>query len=253
MEIPERSREPLDILEGGCKDDFEEKVNPFHEAGNYDDGYRGGLEGAVRFNFSISSLDLNIPPEFDRCLEDDCEICFGVEKFLVKVFSDSKEKVSSKNLLKQGGLEDIIEDDKEILNYRDQVDGLETDNSEHVDFHGVDAFNLQIAKSFIDLVNLLSFGLKVLWVARLSTKDNWNWSKKIKYSKYLFLWSGKVQFQGQSSIDSLCKRSFYLDSFQQKVGIRGRILHNPVKLMRESKPKAIPNGGSIWGSTTTRL
>ena len=59
MEIPECSCKPLDILEGGRMDDFEEEVNPFHEAGNHGDGDRGGLEGAVRSNslFSFVNLD----------------------------------------------------------------------------------------------------------------------------------------------------------------------------------------------------
>ncbi|ONH90982.1 hypothetical protein PRUPE_8G086900 [Prunus persica] len=252
MEIPERNREPLDIPEGSRKDDFEEKVNPFHEAGNHDDGDRGGLEGAVRSNSSVSSLNLDIPSVFDRCLEDDCEICFEVEKSFDfdNVYGESKqdessvilkavdqEKVGSELLKEHNPYKfegKVIQESLEGT-IRDEMTSCDT--SKYVDFLGVDAFVLKIAKNFVDRVNLMAFGLNSFWAARLYTVHNLKCSRRIKYSKYLYLWSGKVQFQGQSSIDSLCKWRLCLDSFQQKVGIKGRILHNPVELTQENKHK----------------
>ena len=52
------------------------------------------------------------------------------------------------------------------------MDALETDTYEYVDFLEVDSFTLPGNKNYVDLVNLLAFGLKVLWTARLSTKGN---------------------------------------------------------------------------------
>lgn len=48
---------------------------------------------------SISFLNLDIPPIFDRCFEDDCEVRFGVGKSFDKVFGEVK-KVESNVILK---------------------------------------------------------------------------------------------------------------------------------------------------------
>jgi hypothetical protein len=143
--------------------------------------------------------------------------------------------LSSKVIL--GIHEGIVEDEQISPNFRDPMDALETDTYEYVDFLGVDSFTLQANKNYVDLVNLLAFGLNSFWAKRLAAEDNWYCSRRIKYSKYLFLWSGKVQFQGQSSIDSLCKRRFCLDSFHHNIGIRGQILLNLVELMQENDHK----------------
>ena len=98
MEILERNREPFHILEGGGEDEYEDEANvnnPFHEAGNHGDGDRGGLEGAVHSNSLVSFVNLDIPPIFDRCLEEDCEICLGVEKTFDKVFGETTQDESS--------------------------------------------------------------------------------------------------------------------------------------------------------------
>ena len=44
-----------------------------------------------------------------------------------------------------------------------------SDTSEYIDFLGVDAFDLKIAKNFVDRVNLMAFGLNSFWAARLYT------------------------------------------------------------------------------------
>ncbi|CAL9028767.1 unnamed protein product [Prunus brigantina] len=220
MEIPERNRKPLDIQEDGRKDDFEEEVNPFHEAGNHGDSDRGGLERVVHSNSLVSFINLDILAIFDRCLEEDCEICFQVEKSFDfdNVYGKSKQDESSvilkvvdqekvgSELLKEHSpykFEGKVIQESLGRTIRDEM--TSSDTSEYVDFLGVDAFDLKIAKNFVDRVNLMAFGLNSFWAARLYTVDNLNCSRRIKYSKYLFLWSGKVQFQGQSSIDSLCK------------------------------------------------
>ncbi|KAI5344967.1 hypothetical protein L3X38_012844 [Prunus dulcis] len=110
----------------------------------------------------------------------------------------------------------------------DEMNSFEGDTYEYADFLGVDYFNLQTTKTIIDLVRLLVFGVKSFWAESLAAEDIWYCSRRIKYSKYLFLWSGKVQYQGQSSMDSLSKKRLCLGGFHQTIGIPVRILPNPM-------------------------
>ncbi|CAL9020624.1 unnamed protein product [Prunus brigantina] len=236
MEIPECNREPLDIREGGRKDEFEEEVNPFQEAGDHGDGDRGGLEGAVRSNSLVSFVNLDIPPIFDCCLEEDCEIYFEVKKsfdfdngygeskqdessVILKVVD--QEKVGSELLQEHNPYKfegKVIQESLEGT-IRDEMTSCDT--SEYVDILGFDAFDLKIAKNFVDRVNIMAVGLNGFWAARLYIVDNLTCSRRIKYSKYLFLWSGKVQFQGQSSIDSLYKWSCVWTVFNKRSEFEG--------------------------------
>ncbi|CAL8121247.1 unnamed protein product [Prunus armeniaca] len=206
------------------------------------------VEGASNKLEDDNLLNLEKPPVFDYCLEEDCEVCLGIEKAFDKVFGESKQAESSVilkavnheevgfELLKQHN-QPMFEGKviQEILEgiVGDEMNSFEGDTYEYADFLGVDSFNLQTTKTIIDLVRLLVFGVKSFWVENLAAEDILYCSRRIKYSKYLFLWSGKVQYQGQSSMENLSKRRLCLGGFHQTIGIPVRILPNPMELMQE--------------------
>ncbi|CAL8177990.1 unnamed protein product [Prunus armeniaca] len=206
------------------------------------------VEGASNKLEDDNILNLENPPMFDYCLEEDCEVCLGIEKAFDKVFDESKQAESSVILKavnhEEAGFELLKQHNQptfegkeiqEILGgiVGDEMNSFKGDTYEYADFLGVDSFNLQTTKNVIDLVRLRVFGVKSFWTKSLAAEDIWYCSRRIKYSKYLFLWCGKVQYQGQSSMDNLSKRRLCLGGFHQTIGIRGRILPNPVELMQE--------------------
>ncbi|CAL2247038.1 unnamed protein product [Prunus armeniaca] len=159
------------------------------------------VEGASNKLEDDNTLNLEDPPVFDCCLEEDCEVCLGIEKASDKVFGESKQAESSVILKavnqEEAGFELLKQHNQptfegkviqEILGgiVGDELNSFKGDTYEYADFLGVDSFNFQTTKNVIDLVRLLVFSVKSFWAESLAAKDIWfNIKAKVLWTTYL--------------------------------------------------------------------
>ena len=68
-----------------------------------------------------------------------------------------------------------------------------------VDFIGINIFHLQISKILIDIVNLIKNGEKHFGFVKLIMKRIFLNPRLERYSKYLFIWNGRIQLQAKGS------------------------------------------------------
>ncbi|CAL2271520.1 unnamed protein product [Prunus armeniaca] len=137
-------------------------------------------------------IDLDLPPVFDRCSDGSCEICCD--------YYFTAEKVFDMKLLKQiECIEEVVEnyvnlhiaivnDSIALFNSHDTFEVVE-----YIDCMRVENFRRHNATTLVDTI------IHNIWFKRLAVKSLHNW-RIFKYSKYLFLWSGRFQFEDQQSM-----------------------------------------------------
>lgn len=92
-------------------------------------------------------------------------------------------------------LHDAIADDPIILfNSHDTFEIIE-----YIDFIGVDNFSYRSVSILFDTINWMKIDKQNIQVERLAVKTFRNW-RIFKYLKYLFLWSGRFQFEDKQSL-----------------------------------------------------
>ncbi|RXH72021.1 hypothetical protein DVH24_025522 [Malus domestica] len=146
-------------------------------------------------NIEASSLiHLSMPPLFDRCLSN-CEICDGFSLSNNKSFGGREEGFSSHESLKEVG--DVAEVGD--IKFQDIVDVKEDTTYEYIDFIGFDIFNWKASQVLVDLVNQMK--IDISWIARFFMEHECSTSRIRKYSKYLFTWKAKNQFQDYNGVN----------------------------------------------------
>ncbi|CAL2249473.1 unnamed protein product [Prunus armeniaca] len=141
------------------------------------------VEGASNKLEDDNTLNLEDPPVFDSCLEEDCEVCLGIEKASDKVFGESKQ-VESSVILKavnqeEAGFELLKQHNQPTFEgkvIQEILNSFKGDTYEYADFLGVDSFNFQTTKNVIGLVRLLVFSVKSFWAESLAAEDIWRFS-----------------------------------------------------------------------------
>ncbi|KAM1048842.1 hypothetical protein TB1_027320 [Malus domestica] len=130
------------------------------------------------------------------------EFCGVEEKNSPAVHVDAKEEVFEWLDEVDGGsvnfvdmiarvLEHAIEYERAICKFHTKVNCV----SEQFDFIGAHAFSVKLPKKLVDLVNEMKYGEMNLWVAKPNKMEDFCNPITRKYSKYLFYWSGRHQFQ----------------------------------------------------------
>ena len=164
-------------------------VGPFHrcaplcELGERGEPVSFDYEGSNSiFTFSVNNnsekekkdgvVDFSKPPMYDDCF---CEACCG-----------------------NYGVEEDEDANKEAIK------ALKKDiDNNFVDFLGVNTFLMQILKSIVNLVNQIKDGGGNFGIARLKLKRKFIGSGSSIYSKYLFIWKGRIQLQANLSKEDL--------------------------------------------------
>ncbi|KAI5341521.1 hypothetical protein L3X38_020795 [Prunus dulcis] len=123
------------------------------------------VEGASNKLEDDNLLNLENPPMFDCCLEEDCE-AINHEKVGFELLKQHNQPTFEGKVI-QEIIEGIV---------GDEMNSFEGDTYEYADFLGVDSFNLQTTKNVIDLVRLLVFGVKSFWAESLAAEDIWRFS-----------------------------------------------------------------------------
>ncbi|KAL6189245.1 hypothetical protein ACLB2K_040634 [Fragaria x ananassa] len=77
---------------------------------------------------------------------------------------------------------------------KDAIKALKKDiDNNFVDFLGVNAFIMQIPKSIVNFVNQINDGEENFGIVRLKLKRKFIGSQSSIYSKYLFIWKGRIE------------------------------------------------------------
>ncbi|CAL9005019.1 unnamed protein product [Prunus brigantina] len=82
----------------------------------------------------------------------------------------------------------IVDDSIALFNSHDTFEVVE-----YIDFMRVENFSRHNATTLVDTI------IQNIWFKRLAMESLHNW-RIFKYSKYLFLWSGRFQFEDQQSM-----------------------------------------------------
>ncbi|PRQ22134.1 hypothetical protein RchiOBHm_Chr6g0246931 [Rosa chinensis] len=129
-------------------------------------------------------MSFDIPPKYD-CYEDS-EVCDG------GVEDQRKNELVPRNC-----------DDED--NNKAAIKSILWKDIEHkfVDFVGVNAFIMHIPKELVNLVTQIKDGEKNFGIAKLMSKRKFMGSRLIIYSKYLFVWKGRIQLQVKGSTKDL--------------------------------------------------
>ncbi|KAB2595626.1 potassium channel SKOR-like [Pyrus ussuriensis x Pyrus communis] len=138
-------------------------------------------------------LNLDLPPIFDRCLDSDCLINLDLPpKF-------DRSPYGTYHFCCQKFLK---------LEFHDLI--------------GVDVFYFKISKVLVDIINQMKENVKV---ARYAINDAFHTSiVNIKCSKYLFVWTGRVQFYRSKSDDDPNSRTNSLQPHQNDASQRLKVL-----------------------------
>uniref|UniRef100_A0A2N9HQ31 Retrotransposon gag domain-containing protein n=1 Tax=Fagus sylvatica TaxID=28930 RepID=A0A2N9HQ31_FAGSY len=134
---------------------------------------------------------------------------------LEEVFEEAKE--GNLELIEENGenleakiIGNIVEDSTEvkhegesITHYsQDLVDLLKISTTQSIDFLGVENFNFVFKPLLVNIANQLKGEQKKFWVAQIVENNSKQVLKIVKYSKYLFIWSGRFQFSEENSRSS---------------------------------------------------
>jgi hypothetical protein len=134
---------------------------------------------------------------------------------LEEVFEEAKE--GNLELIEENGenleakiIGNIVEDSTEvkhegesITHYsQDLVDLLKISTTQSIDFLGVENFNFVFKPLLVNIANQLKGEQKKFWVAQIVENNSKQVLKIFKYSKYLFIWSGRFQFSEENSRSS---------------------------------------------------
>ncbi|KAB2600222.1 potassium channel SKOR-like [Pyrus ussuriensis x Pyrus communis] len=180
-------------------------------------------------------LNMDLSPIFDRCLDSSCPICCEnysndclVNLDLPPEFDRSPYVYTTSHVCCQSScvvhrnvdMEFCLiiknADYKELVKFEfhDLMSSLET--SGYVDLIGVDVFYFRISKVLVDIINQMKENVKV---ARYAIKGAFHTSTvNIKCSKYLFVWTGRVQFYGSKSDDDPNLRTNSLQAHENDAG-----------------------------------
>ena len=213
----------------GDSSDGEICVGPFHRSAPL---CESGEEGHSTFNYSgckstifnfpfVETLffekaekdnvvDFSKPPIYDDC---PCEICCG--NCGVKEDEDTNKDAIKDCCGNCGDEEDEEPNKKAIKAMKKDID------NNFVDFLRVNIFVIQIPKTIVNLVNEINDVKGSFGTTRLRLKRKTIGSRSSIYSKYLFIWNGRIQLQANLSKEDL-KQWHILSRFSSINGLNSR-------------------------------
>ncbi|CAL9026968.1 unnamed protein product [Prunus brigantina] len=136
-------------------------------------------------------IDLDLPPVFDRCSDGSCEICCDYYFTVEKVFHTKLKQMECIEEVVENYVNlhiAIVDDSIALFNSHDAFVVVE-----YIDFMWVENSGRHSATTLVDT------RIQNIWFKRLAVESLHNW-RIFKYSKYIFLWSGRFQFEDQQSI-----------------------------------------------------